>query len=448
MRNTICFIAACIATACAAEEVSGGAESTVAPVISVSDVQIEQDAYTRLVTVSYELGDLPAIITVDFLTNGVSIGEANFNNVFGAVNRVVVQTNSVHTIHWQPSKSWPGHSGVKLSAQVTAWAQQDPPDYMVVSLGDKSVSPISYYVSTNAFPGTLADDVYRTSRLVMRRIRAANVRWQMGATKADYEQAGSTSSPAARETAHYVTLTYDYFIGIYAVTQEQYRRMTGASALGGFFKGYEDSAVRPRTGVNYDGLRGKNTGTGHDDLTSSCAIQKLRNLTGIDFDLPSDAEWEYACKAGTTWLLYTGKAYTQANVNEIAWNSNNSSGQTHPVGQKIPNEWGLYDMIGNTLEWCRDKYVEDLGVDDVVDPIGTTGDYRVVRGSRYNYKMSYARTTYRYGQNPSINTTSSETGAVAHGFRVMCPLTLKFPEPEAEEPGEDAGEGSETVEGE
>jgi len=445
MRNTICFIAACIATACAAEEVSGGAESTVAPVISVSDVQIEQDAYTRLVTVSYELGDLPAIITVDFLTNGVSIGEANFNNVFGAVNRVVVQTNSLHTIHWQPSKSWPGHSGVKLSAQVTAWAQQDPPDYMVVSLGDKSVSPISYYVSTNAFPGTLADDVYRTSRLVMRRIRAAGVRWRMGELEEDFEGAQKNEDNVLRAdaAAHYVTLTEDFFIGVYPVTQEQYRRFTGASVLEGAFTEYEDSPIRPRTELNFETIRGSGTGFDHT-VKSGSALSEMRVFTGIDFDLPTEAQWEYACKAGVQGLLYSGKPLTSANVKELAWVWH-SNPALHPVGQKLPNNWGIYDMLGNIYEWCLDRYVADLGTEDVTDPLTEQGTGRVIRGSRYNLTWTpYVRTTFR-----TYQTEGKAVGQLqGYGFRVMCPLTLKFPEPEAEEPGEDAGEGSETVEGE
>ena len=399
--------------------------------ISVSDVTISQNSGTKLVTVSYKLGELPAIITVDFLTNGVSIGEANFNNVFGAVNRLVVQTGTVHTIHWQPVKTWAGNSGAKLSAKVYAWSEDNPPDYLVVSLGDESIPLKSYYVSTNALPGGLANDAYRTSLLVMRRIQAAGIKWQMGATKADFEAANYNKTPGARETPHNVTLTYNYFIGIYPVTQEQYRRFTGATALGGPFNTEIDAALRPRAGVNYNGLRGKNSGTDHV-VSEDSAIDKLRKMTGIDFDLPSDAEWEYACKAGTTHLLYTGEDFTEANLKKIAWFSGNSGGETHAVGKKLPNPWGLYDMIGNTLEWCRDKYTENLGTEDVENPIGTEGDQRVGRGSRYNYTYGYSRTTYRYGQNPAINTTAS-SGAIAHGLRVVCPITFKFPELHQEE---------------
>ena len=89
--------------------------------ITISDVTISQSGSTRLVNVSYWLGEKPAIVTVDFLTNGVSIGEGNFNNVFGAVNRMVVQTQTVHSIYWKPSASWAGNGGVEISAKVTAW---------------------------------------------------------------------------------------------------------------------------------------------------------------------------------------------------------------------------------------------------------------------------------------------------------------------------------------
>lgn len=399
--------------------------------IAVSDVSLSQSE-SRLVTVSYKLGNKPAIVTVDFLTNGVSIGEENFSNVSGDVNCLVTETEDLRTIKWQPRNSWPGHTNGCFSAKVTAHPLEDPPDYMVVSLGDDTAPSIAYYVSTNAFPeGGLTNDIYRTSRLVMRRIRASGVRWQMGATVADFEQAGSTESPKEYETAHYVTLPDDYFIGIYPVTQEQYRRITGAGALGGEYTGYADSAIRPRCEVNYNSLRGSGTGTGHGSLTSGCAINKLRNLTGIDFDLPSDAEWEYACKAGTTWLLYTGESFTSANVNKLGWVHGNSmysdieKRQTHAVGQKLPNPWGLYDMIGNTLEWCRDKYTANLGTNEVVNPIGTTGSDRVLRGFRFdrswNKDGAHATTTYRAHYKENLG-----SGNETCGFRVVCPVVLKY----------------------
>lgn len=219
--------------------------------------------------------------------------------------------------------------------------------------------------------------------------------------------------------------------------------MTGAAALSGSYKGYADSAFRPQCSLNYIALRGSGTSTDHDSLTSDSAIKKLRDFTGIDFDLPSDAEWEYACKAGTTWLLYSGEKFTDENVNKLGWVYGNSiysdlnERQTHAVGQKLPNPWGLYDMIGNTLEWCRDMYVEDLGADDVVDPVMTTGNNRVLRGFRFDRSWGNATATYRIGYANNLG-----TGNNTCGFRVMCPLTLKFPAPEVDSDGETTqGEG-------
>jgi hypothetical protein len=101
--------------------------------ITVSDVTIAQNPLTRLVTVDYKLDGEPAIVTVDFMTNNVSIGEENFRNVFGDVNRVV-DTNGVRRICWRPDHSWAGNSidDEIVTAKVTAWTKDDPPDYLVV----------------------------------------------------------------------------------------------------------------------------------------------------------------------------------------------------------------------------------------------------------------------------------------------------------------------------
>lgn len=398
--------------------------------IAVTDVVLSQASASRVVTVSYRLGAKPAIVTVDFLTNGVSIGEANFSNVSGDVNRLVTETDSERTITWQPRELWPEQMLTNLTARVKAWPQEEPPDYLVVALADASAPQIAYYVSTNAFPGGgLANDMYRTSRLVMRRIKAADVRWKMGATAEDFESAGSDSTPKSSETAHYVTLTYDYFIGIYPITQEQYRRFTGASALGGYYTGYEDSAIRPRSGLNYNTIRGSGTGVAHTSVTSGSALGKLRSATDVDFDLPSDAEWEYACRAGTDTLLYSGANYTAANVYKLGWVYGNSqypspvsARETHAVGQKLPNAWGLYDLYGNTLEWCRDKYVGNLGTNDVFNPVGQSGDNRVMRGSRCDRTWDYARSSSRSSDIP--NRSSGQ--ATFYGFRVVCPVMLKY----------------------
>ena len=393
--------------------------------ITVSDVTIAQNPLTRLVTVDYTLGGEPAIVTVDFLTNGVSIGEQNFRNVYGDVNRLV-STNGTRRICWRPDLSWPGHSIADeiVTAKVTAWEENDPPDCMVVALDTTTpLSPVSYYVSTNALPdGGLANDVYRTSCIVMRRIHAAGVRWRMGAVAADYSGSDSNVSLTPRENAHGVTLSEDYFIGIYEVTQAQGSKFGGR---GSDFRGYEDSPVRPSSNINYASIRGSGTGNGHA-VKSGSALQKLRTLTGIDFDLPTSAQWEFACRAGTTSLLYTGEALVNANVYKVGWIYGNSlvdgTRQPHPVGQKEPNGWGLYDMLGNNREWCLDWYYGTPSSDDVVDPMGpATGSDRILRGGDYNRSIKDFRPSASYFIGDIEDRNSGLTG-----FRVACPVSLKF----------------------
>ena len=390
--------------------------------IAISDVSLSQSD-SRLVTVSYKLGSNPAIVTVDFLTNGVSIGEENFSNVSGDVNRLVTETDGLRTIKWQPRNSWPGYTNGCFSAKVTAHPLEDPPDYMVVSLGDETAPDIAYYVSTNAFPeGGLTNDIYRTSRLVMRRIRAAGVRWRMGAVAEDYSDATKDVSLSVRENAHYVTLSEDYFIGIYEITQAQGAKFGGK---GSGFTGYADSPLRPSSDIPYQTIRGSGTGNGHT-VKSGSALYKLRTLTGIDFDLPTSAQWEYACRAGTTSLLYTGKALVNANVFEIGWIYGNSeiNGErtAQVVGQKKPNDWGLYDMLGNSREWCLDWYCGTPSSDDVVDPMGpATGSDRVLRGGDYSRNIKNFRPAASYFIGDSEDRRGNQ-----HGFRVVCPVVLKY----------------------
>ena len=109
---------------------------------------------------------------------------------------------------------------------------------------------------------------------------------------------------------------------------------------------------------------------------------------GYKFSLPTEAQWEYAARGGNK---STGYEYSGSNdINEVAWYDGNSGGQTHPVGEKKPNELGLYDMSGNVWEWCLD----------------TIGSHRIIRGGSWNYRAyncqvanrNYGSPDYRYGK--------------------------------------------------
>ena len=122
---------------------------------------------------------------------------------------------------------------------------------------------------------------------------------------------------------------------------------------------------------------------------------------GYRFDLPTEAQWEYACRAGTTTALNNGTDLTAqtgscSNLNEVGWYyGNNGSGGHKAVGQKRPNNWGLYDMHGNVWEWCRDGLYDYNG--DATDPAGPSSSLlRVLRGGSWSYSASHCRSAYRF----------------------------------------------------
>ena len=123
------------------------------------------------------------------------------------------------------------------------------------------------------------------------------------------------------------------------------------------------------------------------------------------FRLPTEAEWEYAYRAGTTTALYNGSitscAGTDGNAGKIGWYSANAGGTTHPAGQKDPNAWGLYDMAGNVWEWCHDGYKKNLGVTALTDPV-FSGSSRVLRGGSWYYDPHSLRAADRLSDTPTL----------------------------------------------
>jgi len=413
------------------------------PRVDQSAVTLEQDSQSRLVTVGYELTGEPAVITVDFQTNTlanaagdwVSIGDVNFTNVIGDVNQVV-QTGS-HAIYWQPDKSWPDQriNDGRVRAVVKAWATNAPPDYCVVCLltdtqiDAKKAADVTwdiprrrYFASEEAVPGGVTNNLYKTDFLVLRKIPAAGVVWRMGVYKS--------------AQIHKVMLTRDYYIGIFEMT----------SAQRGALNGTPGTSTLPNGQQTWNALRGSSStypwpdaqGNPQHNVSSTAPLGVLRTRTGIDtFDFPTEAQWEYACRAGNGGWTYNqnppSDTHSQAKtaIQAVAWCSENWASGTgydgtsrlHPVGQKPANAWGLYDMLGNAAEWTLDwnasYYIPEDANAVTNNPVGAiSGTQKVTRGGHPSTSADYIDMGNREGKGPG------ESGRVS-GWRVVCDAVAK-----------------------
>jgi formylglycine-generating enzyme required for sulfatase activity len=187
---------------------------------------------------------------------------------------------------------------------------------------------------------------------------------------------------------HKVRITRPFYLGATEVTQGQYRAVTGANPSN--FQGSEDLPVE---NVSWEEAQAF-----CDKLN---ALEK-QQLGGAHYRLPTEAEWEYACRAGTTMRFSFGDA--DASLSEYAWFQANSGGKTHPVGQKRPNAWGLLDVHGNVWEWCGDGYDGNYyGTSPGADPRGPSrAAERVIRGGAWGYDPQCCRAAIRFRAAPGF----------------------------------------------
>ena len=419
------------------------------PTITANSVTMTQDQSSRLVTISYTLADAPAIVTVDIQTNGVSIGADKFQYVAGAVNMKVQP--GTHQITWQPMVEWPSAPqrlvAYGAKAVVKAWACDDPPPYLVVDLVVSNA--YRFYSCVEAIPGGLTNDVtYKMDKMVMRRIPAKNVTWRMGSPSTE---PGSQWFPRDSEIPHYVRLTKDYYMGVFEVTQKQLSHfiLNGSNFIsnGPTTKGDTlpmtyltiwDIRGWPTSGSSNDGKIGQASTMSEnlDEAYENSPIGILRTLTGLNFNLPTDAQWEYACRAGTSTGLNNGhEANNWSDVSDIAWGNRSVVTAINIVGMKQPNNWGLYDMHGNVEEVCLDRYTQGdeftatfgenyQSGDVVVDPRvggGVSSDYpRVIRGGEW-YSDTVAR--FRSAGRKTSRAASADRSQY-RGFRLVCPVEI------------------------
>ena len=352
---------------------------------SVEVVNVSPDPGQRDLTIAYTLSGEPAVVTFDVLTNGVSIGWANIHHAVGDVNRKV-EAGENKIIKWAASRSWPGHciTDSSLSVKVIAHPTNNPPACMVVDLVQNVKTPM-YYDDLSQLPGGVGARIYKTDKMVFRKIPAKGATFTMG----------SDASQTGKYRPHRVMFTNDYYMAVYETTQKQMLNLAGvrgtkehadaedadilpvdAVAIGGQTESEHDSLLH----YNAWSVETRNQGVRWLSPTRSY-IGIARSKTGLLLDLPTAAQWEFAARAGTGNINYNNK--DSSHLGEIAWYGENSGGMVHPVGEKEPNEWGLYDVQGNVCEWVLDWKVGAYQYADFeIDPPGPSPDSQYMAEAR------------------------------------------------------------------
>ena len=369
---------------------------------TVSNVKAQQRyPWNALVDIDYTLsGDTSGL--------GVSISvrdvQNNRNYQPTKFMEALPTSAGTHRVTWNPAAD--GVSIISTNILVTvsllrvADAPVTPNLYYVIDLS-AGPNAVNYPVTTlSAAPaGGVWPDEYKTTKLVLRKIEPGT--FMMG---------GSVST----------TISQPFYIGVFEVTQKQY------SLVMGFNPSFEAGDMRPVDGMSYNAIRGSAAGAGWPTsalVDGTSFLGKLRAKTGLDtFDLPTEAQWEYACRAGTT-STYNNGGNTEENLKTLgrySGNQNDGRGgysQHTTVGSYAPNAWGLYDMHGNVYEWCLDWSGTLAGG---TDPKGaTSGSTRVQRGGGWDSGASNCTSSCRYADYPSLSDYPD-----IRGFRLCCSAGL------------------------
>ena len=410
---------------------------------TVDSVSFTQDwPWSTDIKITYELSGVtaPVDITVEAFDGNTAIPIATHNALRGDICGVA--NNGSHVIILDPARAF-GKSRKAYSAfkvRVTASdspASADEVLYKIFEIKTGSCTDVTRKDLVNGKYGdyetdyskidpnftTSLDDVmiwtgvtndiaYKTTHLVMRKISAANKVWRAG------DPDGTVKGNAGLQTLCHVKLTYDYYIAVFEMTVAQHDRCINSSS--------SSVSALSRNAVDITSCYGHPT-TSYSSYWSRVGNEKIcfptnsylrdvgkntsaGNLWGrttnaghlYEFTLPTRAEWEFAAHGGNDGVLYSGEAQTEANVNKLAWHYGNSGGARQEVGAKLPNAYGLYDMLGNLVERvCSVGHYSAAGVtgsgtevDPYVDPIcrrdtiwqsssGTHTDPNVMGGGAY-----------------------------------------------------------------
>ncbi len=390
---------------------------------TISDLTVRQRwPWSRKVDIDFylakpeEVSSSQAVAIGLVASNGVDAVTISDASLYGDYDYMLPE--GYRRIVWDPTIDHSGKSFSQLKFFLSVTATNIVPSYMVVDL----VSGAAEYKGLS-FAAEVNTDVYKTDKLALR-----------------YIPEGSFIMGEGAKTQT-VTLTKSFYAGVFEVTQRQWELVMGIGTKPSYFT--SDYAARPLEQRSYEDIRGASNnlpssvnwpGTGSGVLLASF-VGLLRAKTGLtDFDLPTEAQWEYLCRSGTQTYYSDGVAGTPNGTSNVQMDvlgrykydggyladgvtapaqSCGPTNGTAVVGSYQANAWGLYDTHGNVWEWCLDWYTNSLGTASVTDPAGAvSGSHRVFRGGSWLDAASTCRSTYRNFDSPSYWSRS-------RGFRLV-----------------------------
>ena len=458
----------------------------------VDDVIVRQQwPWSTDVKVEYRLSGLEAGKSVDLSVKaydgGVELDASRLaQSIRGSIHGIV-KGQEVGSFTIDPINAFGGEKvaladfSVELSLVDTP-ANMDEILYRVYDLDDGSVESVTRMDLLNGKRGSIVTDyrtfgsdmvtpaelagdfliwtevtnnpIYKTSKLVMRKIPAGGKVWQCG------DPEGTLKAGVKLVERKYVKLTQDYFVGVFEITQAQFQKIQGSNPSK--FNAASDAEFRPvetvdrptAHGNHYEATDRRGVLTGEiicwptnsilHDVGNKTFMANIRSKTGVEFDFPTAAQWEFACGAYSSTALYSGVAQSQEALNILSWNPGNSDGETHPVGLKAPNGFGLYDMLGNVAE-----FVHNIGPSPIagassgdgssadnpaVDPIGSDDVAAMMKNNAEDSNRQVRGGAYSDGPGKwQDQRTASSCGYYSWskknewlGFRVVCPVDAKW----------------------
>ncbi len=357
---------------------------------------------------AFRAGVRPWLVGVAGLAFAVAVraGESEFYRVYGPGNPRVTAIESSGYLAWTGS-TLAAACAVESTGEMTAsnaWSTLSRATvtvavmrtrlhrYLVIDLAGGPAAA-QYPVAWRRRPpeDLLSNPAYKTTKLVLRRIPGGS--FVMGSPT------GEIGHVSSAETQHVVTITRDVLIGVFEVTQKQWERVAGTAPW------QNAGETHPVERATWSQIRG---GAWPGGIPASDSfLGRLRARTGLAFDLPTEAQWEYACRAGTTNSYHndlpclTKITAVDVNLDPLAWYVMNSGSPFahQEVGLRTPNAWGLFDMHGNIEEYCLDQWIGGLTPAGGDDPVGSSGnpEYRLARGGSHLQPADQCRSAYRYG---------------------------------------------------